>query len=153
MKREITAPAIQPVSPPDGPSEVERMVKTRRLQTFFRNTVLASYESRCALTGMAIEKLLIASHIIPWSENEKRRADPTNGICLNALHDKAFDRHLITFDEDYRLVVSNILKSGDIPEFQTINFTKLEGTKLTMPHRFTPDTQALEEHRNIFSAA
>lgn len=135
---------------PLGPSEAERVVKTRRLQTFFRNAVLSSYKNRCALTGIALPQLLIASHIIPWSENKNRRADPTNGLCLNALHDKAFDRHLITFDEDCRLVVSGILKKGDILEFQSSNFASLEGTALTIPHRFAPDSQALEEHRNAF---
>ena len=137
---------------PLGPSEVEKKVKTRRLQTFFRNVVLSSYEHRCALTGITVRQLLVASHIIPWSENENRRADPTNGLCLNALHDKAFDRHLITFDEDYRLVVSSILKKGDIPELQSSNFAKLEGTRIVLPHRFAPDFQALEEHRNAFVA-
>jgi len=133
-----------------GPSEVRRTVKTRRLQTFFRNVVLSSYDNRCALTGIAVPQLLIASHIIPWSESESRRADPTNGLCLNALHDKAFDRHLITFDEDYRLVISSILKKSEIPEFQSTNFTELEGTELMLPHRFVPDSQALEAHRNSF---
>ena len=135
---------------PLGPSEVVQRIKTRRLQTFFRNAVLSSYNNRCALTGIAIPQLLIASHIIPWSENENRRADPTNGLCLNTLHDKAFDRHLITFDEDYKLVVSNVLKKGNIPEFQSSNFAKLEGTSLVLPHRFAPDSQALEEHRSSF---
>jgi len=135
---------------PDGPSESERTVKVRRVQTFFRNTVLANYEGRCALTGIAISQLLIASHIIPWSENEERRADPTNGLCLNALHDKAFDRHLITFDDDYRLVVSSILKKHDAPDFQSTNFSNLEGCTLSLPHRFAPDQQALHLHRNSF---
>ncbi len=135
---------------PSGPSEAERVAKMRRLQTFFRNAVLSSYENRCALTGIALPQLLIASHIIPWSENKNRRADPTNGLCLNALHDKAFDRHLITFDKDCRLVVSGILKRGDIQEFQSSSFVSLEGTVLTIPHRFAPDSQALEEHRNAF---
>ncbi len=147
----IPEPEIE-IQMPDGPSEAERTVKTRRLQRFFRNAVLASYENRCALTGMAVPKLLIASHIIPWSENKERRADPTNGLCLNVLHDKAFDHHLITFDENYRMVVSSALKRGDIPEFQSANFSMLEGTKLTLPHRFAPDFQALEEHRNRFIA-
>lgn len=143
---------ISGIQIPNGSSEVERTVKTRRLQTFFRNAVLASYESRCALTGLAIPQLLIASHIIPWSENETRRADPTNGLCLNVLHDKAFDRHLITFDEDYRLVVSSALKGRDVPEFQSTNFVKIEGSALTLPHRFAPDLEALEEHRRRFVA-
>lgn len=144
--------SVPEIKQSSGPSEVERMVKTRRLQTFFRNVVLSSYDNRCALTGIAVPQLLIASHIIPWSESESRRADPTNGLCLNALHDKAFDRHLITFDEDCRLVVSSILKKGESPEFQTSNFAKLEGSILMLPHRFAPDFQALAAHRNSFIA-
>jgi len=112
--------------------------------------VLSSYENRCALTGIAVPQLLIASHIIPWSENEDRRADPTNGLSLNSLHDKAFDRHL--FDEDFRLVVSSFLRKNDVPEFQSANFAKIEGATLTLPHRFAPDPRALEEHRNSFVA-
>jgi predicted restriction endonuclease len=114
--------------------------------------VLASYKNRCALTGINVPQLLVASHIIPWSENEDRRADPTNGICLNVLHDKAFDRHLITFDKDFRLVVSSFLRKNDVPEFQSANFSKLEGATLTLPRRFTPDPRALEEHHNAFIA-
>jgi hypothetical protein len=143
-----TAPETPPASPPKGPSEVERMVKTRRLQTFFRNTVLASYENRCAVTGMAVEKMLIASHIIPWKDDVARRADPTNGICLNALYDQAFDRGFITFDDDFKLVISSLLKGEEIPEFQQINFVKMEGSPLLLPHRFRPDTVALEIHRS-----
>jgi predicted restriction endonuclease len=138
---------------PSGPSEVEGTAKSRRLQTFFRNAVLSSYDNHCAVTGLAIPQLLVASHIIPWSENETRRADPTNGLCLNALHDKAFDRHLITFDEDLRLVVSRALIKGEVTEFQMFNFAKLEGAHLILPHRFAPDPLAMEKHRNSFNYA
>jgi predicted restriction endonuclease len=130
---------------------VLRFVKVRRVQDFFRKAILGSYESRCALTGLAVPELLIASHIIGWSENEARRADPTNGICLNALHDKAFDRHLLTFDEDFRVVLSPLLKSKEAPEFQSYNFDRLEGQSLRLPHRFLPDSYALAQHREIFA--
>lgn len=135
---------------PTGPSEEKRVVKVRRLQRFFRNTILANYENKCALTGIALPQLLVASHIIPWSENKDRRADPTNGICLNVLHDKAFDRHLITFDEQYKLVISSVLKRRDATEFQSVNFADIEGKELDLPHRFSPDIEALKEHRDSF---
>lgn len=150
MNSGTPATSTQEVEIPSGPTEVKRTAKVRRLQTFFRNVVLSSYDNRCALTGLSIPELLIASHIIPWSDNESRRADPTNGLCLNVLHDKAFDRHLITFDENFRLVVSCLLKRGEIPEFLTVNFAKLEGTPLSFPHRFSPDPLALESHRKLF---
>ena len=133
---------------PEGASQVDRFVKTRRLQNFFRNAVLSSYNHRCALSGITIDRLLNASHIIPWSKSESRRADPTNGICLNVLYDRAFDRGLITFDEDYRLVLSSDLKAGNVPDLQRDNFINKEGDTLWLPHRFLPDHNALEYHRN-----
>jgi putative restriction endonuclease len=136
---------------PEGPTEVQRLVNVRRVQDFFRKAILGSYEGRCALTGIAVPGLLIASHIIPWSEDAARRADPTNGICLNALHDKAFDQYLMTFDEDYRVVISSALKSRDAPEFQGYNFERLEGRSLRLPHRFLPDPSALAKHREKFT--
>jgi len=39
-----------------------------------------------------------ASHIVPWAEDERNRLNPRNGLCLNALHDRAFDRHLMWID-------------------------------------------------------
>ena len=78
----------------DG-KEKERIIKTRVNQSLFRKVVLATYNNKCCITGLAQPELLIASHIIPWSVNEKERLNPSNGICLNALHDKAFDSGLI----------------------------------------------------------
>ncbi len=69
--------------------------------------ILTSYGAKCAVTGVEEPKLLVASHIMGWSEDAAQRLNPRNGILLNALHDKAFDRHLITFDETNRMVVSD----------------------------------------------
>ncbi len=73
---------------------VTREVAARVNQDFFRSSVLASYHSRCCITGMDVPTLLVASHIKPWSESDPmtERTNPCNGLCLNALHDKAFDR-------------------------------------------------------------
>ncbi|MHB1768029.1 MAG: HNH endonuclease [Phycisphaerae bacterium] len=136
---------------PTGPTEVTRTVRARRVQGFFRAAVLASYEFRCAVSGIAIPELLNASHIIPWQEDTKRRADPCNGIALNTLYDRAFDRGLITFDESLRLVLSNRLKTKsknqEVPTLLQQCFHALEGTKLNLPKRFTPDPAALAYHR------
>ena len=75
---------------PEG-IDVRRSVKTRVNQDFFRRMVLASYENKCALTDIEAPELLIASHIVPWAENKDVRTAPQNGICLNALHDRAFE--------------------------------------------------------------
>lgn len=148
LPTEPTTPETEkPLAFPTGPTETTREVKVRRVQRFFRQTVLESYNNRCAISGLAIPELLVASHIIPWAENESRRADPTNGIALNALYDKAFDRHLISFDEDFRLVLSPRIKAEDamIQEY----FLRFEGKVLDMPDRFLPDANALSSHLEV----
>lgn len=136
------------VEQPAGPSEVVRAVRTRRVQAFFRIAVLSSYNFRCALTGLAIPALLNASHIIPWSVDPKRRADPRNGLCLNALHDRAFDRGLITFDEQWRLVLSPSLRQGAPAGLHRTALIAMEGCPLMLPERFMPDPEAMGWHRS-----
>ena len=147
-----TPPAETEPDLPQGPTEVLRTVRTRRVQAFFRSAVLASYDYRCALSGIAIVELLNASHIIPWTESVERRADPRNGIALNALYDRAFDRGLITFDENLRVVVSPRLKADDPPIFQRQALVELEGRKLRRPYRFSPDPVALAYHHDYVFA-
>jgi len=136
---------------PIGPSEVERRVKVRRIQSFFRAAVLSSYDFKCAISGLEIQSLLVASHIMPWARFEQRRADPRNGISLNSIYDQAFDKGLLTFDEEYRVVLSPELKMPGSSQFQHDVFIEVEGRQMTLPSRFVPDPAALAHHReNIF---
>ncbi len=80
-----------------------REVRTRINQNAFRQIVLANYNRKCAITGIDIPDLLIASHIIPWSQNEEERLNPENGICLSALYDRAYDKGLIGITEKYQI--------------------------------------------------
>ena len=147
-------PRRQIPAAPEGPSEIERTVKVRRVQGFFRRAVLTGYGNRCALTGLAHRELLNASHILPWAEHPSRRADPRNGICLNALHDRAFDRGLMTFDEQLRVVVSPLLTHADSLGELRKSLLGFEGKGLRVSERFTVDAEALEWHRTvIFRAA
>lgn len=140
---------------PEGPATVERLIRARRLQGFFRDAVLTSYGQRCALTGLAEPVVLNASHIIPHAHDHKRSADPHNGLCLNALHDRAFDRGLISFDPDLRLLLSPRLHRTDpatAPAAHLQMFLALEGTALQLPERFEPDPEALRYHRETLFA-
>jgi len=132
---------------PEGPTEVARAVRARRVQAFFRAAVLASYDYRCALSDIALPELLNASHIIPWKSDTGRRADPCNGVVLNALYDRAFDRGLITFDELFRVVLSSRLRDGDPPLLHRQAMLELEGRSLRLPDRFAPDPVAMAYHR------
>lgn len=144
-KVENTANIIIEDLPSEG-KERESLVKTRVNQSFFRKTILASYNYHCCITGISLPDLLVASHIIPWSVDERNRMNPCNGLCLNALHDKAFDKGLITITPDYTLKVSDILKvkHSGIDSF----FCPYENSKITLPQKFSPLREFLEYHNN-----
>ncbi|MFH0907949.1 MAG: HNH endonuclease [bacterium] len=130
-----------------GDTEIVRSVRARRVQSLFRATVLASYDFACAVSGINVPALIQASHIIPWAHSEGRRVDPRNGIALSALHDRAFDRGLITFDEDLRVVVSGRLRVGNPSEIHRVALLQIEGKNLRLPTRYAPDPAALAYHR------
>jgi putative restriction endonuclease len=139
----ITVPRM-----PEGPTESAATVTVRRGQRYFRQAVLNAYGGCCAVTGLAIRDLLIASHIVPWSAGEDHRLDPQNGIALNALHDKAFDRGLITFDTDLRLVLASSLRDHFANTTVAQSFKTYEGQPLTFPAEAAgPKAEYLEYHR------
>lgn len=131
----------------EGATDTTRIVAVRLAQSFFRRTVLASYERRCCITDIALPQLLIASHIVPWSSHAEQRTNPRNGLCLSRLHDAAFDRGLITFDEDCRLVLSKPLKEAVTNAVLTASFARYEGERARLPTKFAPDAALLRHHR------
>ena len=129
----------------------ERLVMTRVNQHLFRKMVLATYNYKCCITGIDQTDLLIASHIVAWGKDEQNRLNPMNGLCLNALHDRAFDKFLITVSaEDYTIRVSDKLKKKDAAVSIEENFLKLEGQRIVLPDKFLPDTELLKRHNEIF---
>ncbi len=136
--------------PPTGETETIRLTKQRRGQDYFRNIVLNNYDNRCAITGLPIRELLIASHILPWRDHETERLNVSNGICLNRLHDAAFDQHLIGFDDDLCLVLSKKLKTTLPREAVVHHFERYEGQSLILPEDGThPEMSFLSAHRKL----
>jgi putative restriction endonuclease len=123
-------------------------VKQRRKQSFFRNTVLASYKSSCCISGLNCDKLLIASHIVPWSKDERNRLNPRNGLCLSVLYDKVFDLGFITITKSFEVIVSELLKKEATDKFSRSNLHSIHGKKIELPERFLPDEYFLEYHHN-----
>ena len=124
--------------------ERESIVRIRVNQSFFRQMVLTSYDHRCCITGMAVPGLLIASHIIPWVSDKSNRMNPCNGLCLNALHDSAFDQGLITITAEYRLKLSTALKVVNASNL--LFFIPFEGKQISLPQRFLPSSEAVAYH-------
>lgn len=136
---------------PKTGKEREAIVKIRVNQSFFRKAVLAAYNYQCCITGLEIPELLNASHIIPWSKDKENRVNPRNGLCLNAIHDRAFDRGLMTITTDFTVRISDSVKqkgkSGIVQDF----LLRYDGKRIRMPARFLPDLMFLKYHNdNVF---
>ncbi|MBI1178056.1 HNH endonuclease [bacterium] len=132
--------------PPPG-VEREALVKLRVNQAFFRQRVLSAYAFKCCVTGLASRPLLVASHIIPWAEDASNRLNARNGLCLNALHDRAFDRGLMWVEQDFVIRLSSLLRETTTDSKQTVDWLlSFDGQKLMLPPDFQPDEQLLAIH-------
>jgi putative restriction endonuclease len=134
----------------DIATEIEGTRKIRTMQGFFRKVVFAAYDSTCCITGNPIGDLLVASHILPWSEFPKERLNPRNGLCLAAHFDRAFDRGLISFDSDLRLILSQRLRDYLPNETLETEFVRRAGQPLLCPDRFPPESVFMAYHRGRF---
>lgn len=124
-------------------------VKTRVNQDVFRQMILSLYDYRCALTGISVLDLLLASHIKPWAVDVANRLNPKNGICLSALYDRAFDKGLISFDDKYKTILSVRLKEHCTESYYDQYFGSIDGKQLLIPYEdYKPDPNLLEYHRD-----
>lgn len=138
--------SADPVPPPGR--DALGMAKRRIGQSFFRTAVLAAYNERCCVTGLSVPSLLMASHILGWADDSKHRTNPRNGLCLNALHDRAFDRFLMYFDDDRRVrFVAHRLPAGFDTEFGNQWLLSFQGAPLKAPNKFLPEPAFLAAHR------
>ena len=123
-------------------TEAERLVVQRIGQDIFRNSLLDYWQHRCPLTGISDPALLRASHIVPWTDciNDFERLNVYNGLLLSALWDAAFDRALVTFDDQ------------GIPEFSSSLSTQARcSLTWTSSLRLTPEHRSrLIQHRKRF---
>ncbi len=139
-------PVEHAFKPPSGPSETLRLTKQRVHQAFFREAVLSSYESTCCVTGLGVQECLIASHIVPWSEGEAFRTDPTNGLCLSATFDRLFDAGLMTVSANLIVCFSSrVMKSQNSVNQELLSC--YHDQTLRKPQRFPPSIERLEWHR------
>lgn len=135
---------------PEG-KERHTIVKTRVNQNFFRSTILSSYNLKCCITGLSIPDFLVASHIKPWAKDKENRINPHNGICLNSIHDKAFDKGFITITPDYKIILSNLFDNYSNERAVNDFFKKYQNQKINLPDKFLPSKEFLEYHyENIF---
>ena len=132
----------------DLPVGEDRVVlaTTRIGQQFFRAAVMSAYNEQCCITGLAIPKLLEASHIMPWQYDKANRTNPCNGLLLSALHHKAFDAGLLTINDDMTVHVSRE-HTEYAGEFFSAAIAAYDGRPIRLPEKFAPHRDFLAYHR------
>lgn len=91
------------------------LVNARIGQGGFRKRMLTLWEGRCALTGSAVEQVLVASHAMAWADSDnKQRLDKFNGLLLAASVDRLFDKGLISFADDGTLLHKPSLRESEL---------------------------------------
>ncbi len=123
-------------------TEAWRLQKARIGQSPFRKALLERWGGACPLTGIKEPELLRASHIVPWNrcETEAERLNPENGLLLSALWDAAFDRGLVTFNDDGEAVPQPALS---LTSFAAVG----AGRKLRLSKLTVGNVQRLRRHR------
>lgn len=139
--------ADEQLVPEDFTGETRKVITEQRIkQNFFRRAVLSSYRGRCCMSGLSEPRLLIASHIVPWSKDKANRLNPSNGLSLSAIHDRAFDKGLITLTDNFKIVVSEELKRKNESFIMEV-LLPLDGRAIELPERFTPQAEFIAWHR------
>lgn len=95
-------------------SETKRqaVVSARIGQGLFREQLIKKYDGKCIVTGLDDKRILLASHIRPWSvSSNEQRLSSENGLLLSPLYDKLFDVGLITFSEEGQIICSRELEN------------------------------------------
>ncbi len=142
---------VEPVDAVIPPGKTRAaIVQIRVNQAQFRQSVLARYNATCCISGLQNAKLLIASHIVPWSEDKTNRLNPQNGLCLSALHDRAYDQGLISVTPDFKIHVSPKIKALKGDTFIQDSLMRFDQKPLVLPERFRPGADFLAHHAARF---
>ena len=102
-------------------TESKGLVTSRVGQGFYRQELIKKFDNKCAVTGINVEEILIASHIVPWRHsNDEERLDVENGILLSPLYDSLFDRNLISFEDNGEIIISEKVQDKEL--ISVLNF-------------------------------
>lgn len=122
--------------------------KTRgSAQRAFSDSVKKNYNFCCAITGIVTRDFLVAAHIVPWSQDKSIRLDPSNGICLSLLMDRAYEHGYIIIEDDL-IVVVDWAKVGADSELRS-HLKAYDGQKLRAPLLYAPRPEYLKRRREL----
>ena len=119
------------------PNETERrgLVTSRVGQGYYRQQLIEKWDGKCAVSKTDILPILIASHIVPWSEgNDEERLDVENGILLSPLYDALFDKYLISFDDEGKIIISSSIKPKNLGFLGLSTTLRIDITRGMIPY-------------------
>ena len=119
------------------PNETERkgLITSRIGQGYYRQQIIDKWNGRCAVTNSGFLPVLIASHIVSWSEsNDDERLDVENGILLSPIYDALFDKHLISFEDSGDILLSEQLSQEEVDFLNVVSDAKIEVTNGMKPY-------------------
>lgn len=124
-------------------TEREQVILARQGQGIFREALLQAFSGHCALTGVAFDPVLRASHIRPWRDSSNvQRLDVNNGLLLRADVDALFDGGHITFGPD-----GGLLLAASVPETVASALGIRDGMRLDSAALTPSRLEALAHHR------
>ena len=123
-------------------------IKTRgSAQKVFAGAVKANYKYQCAITGIVTKDFLVAAHIVPWSDDQSIRLDPSNGICLSLLVDRAFEKGHLLIEDDLTIRVDWSRVGTDQALRRQLG--PYDGQKLSAPSEGAPQSAYLQRRRAL----
>jgi putative restriction endonuclease len=115
----------------------------------FKKVIANLYDHTCAISGLRVRatqniSMIDGCHIKPWSLSHDDTA--TNGIALCPNLHRAFDRGLISLDEDYRLLLSPHFREAEVSPYGIAQF---RGKQVLLPQNASwyPAQENLAYHR------
>lgn len=108
--REVTSVERKLLLQAERPSAACEVPESQIRSMAFRSVMMKLYDYTCAACRLRIITLdgasgVDAAHIIPFSIS--RDDGVGNGLALCKIHHRAFDNGLVSFDDRYKLIVSN----------------------------------------------
>ena len=125
-------------------TEKESIIKSRIGQGLFKKRLMEKYNGTCLITGISNQKILIASHIKPWSVSDNtERLDSENGLLMTPTYDKLFDLGLMSFEDNGDILLSKMLDTDTLGKLYLAKNQKYD-LKISMRMK-----RNLEYHREM----
>jgi hypothetical protein len=120
----------------------DRIIARRRIgQARLRHHTLINYEGCCALCDVSDSELLVASHIVRWSDDQDAQGRLSNVLCLCRMHDALFENGFIALGDDLRVLRPKPATSAVVEYLQTT------AESLRPPKVHPPAPEYLRRHR------